>query len=47
MSAQDDYIFVIKPRLYLENGKEIFNDKRTKCIGALNLNNNSTIKVLG
>ena len=47
MSAQDDYISVIKPRLYLENGKEIFNDKRTKCIGALNLNNNSRIKVLG
>ncbi len=48
MSAQDDYISVMNPRLYLENGKEIINDKKKyKCIGALNLSNNSKIKVLG
>ena len=47
MSAQDDYFSIVNPRLYLENGKEIINDKRRKCIGALNLLNNSKIKVLG
>jgi hypothetical protein len=47
MSAQDDYFSIVNPRLYLENGKEIINDKRKKCIGALNLLNNSKIKVIG
>ncbi len=46
IAAQNDYISVINPRLYLDNGKEIFDDKKVKCIGALNLSNNSTIKVL-
>ena len=47
MCAQDDYMSIVKPRLYLENGKEIIKDKKTKCIGALNISNNSKIKVLG
>lgn len=47
MCAEDDYISIVKPHLYLENGKEIIKDKKTKCIGALNLSNNSKIKVLG
>ena len=45
-AAQDDYISVVSPRLFMENGREIKNDRRTKCIGALNLSNNSKIKVL-
>ena len=45
-AAKDDYISVVSPRLYMENGKEIINDRRTKCIGALNLSNNSKIKVI-
>lgn len=47
MRAQDDYMSIVTPRLYLENGREIKNDKRVKCIGALNISNNSKIKVLG
>lgn len=46
MAAQNDYISVMNPRLILENGKEIMNNKRYKCIGALNLSNNTKIKVL-
>ena len=47
MCAEDDYISIVNPRLYLENGKEIIKDKKTKCIGALNISNNSKIKVFG
>lgn len=46
MAAQNDYLSVMNPRLILENGKEIMNNKRYKCIGALNLSNNTKIKVL-
>lgn len=46
MAAQNDYISVVNPRLILENGKEILDNKRYKCIGALNLSNNTKIKVL-
>ena len=45
LAAQEDYLSIIKPRLFTENGKEIVKDKRIKCIGALNLENNSTINV--
>ena len=45
MSAQNDFPALINPKLFLENGKEIINNKKVKCIGALNLNNNSVIKV--
>ena len=45
LAAQEDYISIIKPRLFLENGREIIKDKKTKCIGALNLENNSVINV--
>ena len=45
-AAQNDYISVVNPRLYLENGNEIRNDRKVKCIGALNLSNNSKIKVI-
>ena len=45
-AASNDYMSVVNPRLYLENGKEIINDKKIKCIGALNLSNNENIKVL-
>ena len=45
LAAQEDYLSIIKPRLFIENGKEIVKDKRIKCIGALNLENNSTINV--
>ena len=45
-AAQNDYISVVNPRLYLENGNEIRNDRKVKCIGALNLSNNSKIKVV-
>ena len=45
-AAQDDFISVVNPRLFLENGREIKNDRKIKCIGALNLSNNSKIKVL-
>ena len=40
-----DYPSYINSRLYLENGKEIKNDKRFRCVGALQLNNNSIINV--
>ena len=46
MGAQNDYLSMVNPRLILENGKEIVNDRKIKCIGALNLSNNSKIKVL-
>lgn len=46
MAAQDDFLSMDKPCLYLDNGKEIVFDKKIKCIGALNLSNNSNIKVL-
>ena len=45
-AAQDDFLSVVSPRLFLENGREIKNDRKIKCIGALNLSNNSKIKVL-
>ena len=45
LAAQEDYLSIIKPRLFLENGREIVKDKRIKCIGSLNLENNSTINV--
>ena len=46
LAAQDDYVSVMKPRLYLDNMKEIIRDKKIKCIGALNIANNSNITVL-
>ena len=46
MAAQDDYISMADARLFTESGKEIFNDKRYKCIGSLNVANNSKIKVV-
>ena len=45
LAAQEDYASVIKPRLFLENNREITKDKRIKCIGALNLENNTSINV--
>jgi hypothetical protein len=44
-AAQGDYIIVNQPRLFLENGKEILKNKKVKCIGALNLENNANIHV--
>ncbi len=41
-----DYPSYINYRLFLENGKEIINDKRIRCIGALQLSNNSIINVM-
>lgn len=46
IKAQDDYMSIDIPRLFLENGKEIVEDRKIKCIGALNIANNSKIKVL-
>lgn len=46
MAAHKDYLSLNNPRLYLENGKEILDDKRIKCVGALGLPNNSKIKVV-
>ena len=40
-----DYPSYMNSSLFLENGKEIKNDKRFRCIGALQLNNNSIINV--
>ena len=45
LAAQDDYASVMKPRLYLDNKKEIVRDKKIKCLGALNIANNSSITV--
>ena len=45
LAAQGDYISINKPRLFLENGKEILKNKKVKCIGALNLENNANIHV--
>ena len=45
LAAQEDYASVIKPRLFLDTNREIIKDKKIKCIGALNLDNNSTINV--
>ena len=45
LAAQEDYISIMKPRLFLDNGKEIIKDKKIKCIGALNLENNANINV--
>jgi len=45
MAAQNDNISFANPKLLAENGKEIINNRKFKCIGALNLNNNSIIKV--
>ena len=36
----------INPRLYIKSGKEIKNNSKIKCIGALNLDNNSIIKII-
>jgi len=46
MAAQNDYLSMMNPRLILENGKEIMNNNRYKCIGALYLSNNTKIKIL-
>ena len=46
MAAHQDYATLCDPKLYLENGREIINDKKIKCIGALGLPNNAKIKVL-
>ena len=45
LAAQEDYLSVTNPRLFAQNEKEIFKDKKIKCIGALNLENNSNINV--
>ena len=45
LAAQDDYLSVVKPRLFMDNNKEIVRDKKIKCIGALNIANNSNISV--
>ena len=45
LAAQEDYLSVSNPRLILENGREITKDKKIKCIGALNIENNSIINV--
>ena len=34
------------PRLFLKNGTEIKNNRKIKCIGALNLDNNNIIKII-
>ena len=34
------------PKLYLKSGKEIINNRKIKCIGALNLDNNSIIYII-
>ena len=44
-TAQNDLSSTTIPKLYLENGKELINNRKIKCIGALYLNNNSIIKV--
>jgi hypothetical protein len=44
-AAQGDYISITQPRLFLENGKEIIKNKKIKCIGALNLENNANIHI--
>jgi hypothetical protein len=44
-AAQKDLSSTNIPKLFLENGKELINNRKIKCIGALNLNNNSVIKV--
>ena len=43
-TAQKDLSSTNIPKL-LENGKELINNRKIKCIGALYLNNNSIIKV--
>ena len=43
--ARNDFSINNIPKLFLENGKELVNNRKIKCIGALNLNNNSVIKV--
>ena len=45
LAAQEDYASVIKPKLFLDTNREIIKDKKIKCIGVLNLENNSTINV--
>ena len=45
LAAQEDYLSVSNPRLFAQNEKEIIKDKKIKCIGALNLENNSNINV--
>ena len=45
MAVENDTISMTNPKLILENGKELLNNRKFKCIGALNLNNNSIIKV--
>ena len=44
-TAQNDLSSTTIPKLYLENGKELINNRKIKCIGSLYLNNNSVIKV--
>lgn len=45
-AAESDFLSIKSPRLFLENGKEIVKNNKIKCVGALNLSNNSRIKVL-
>ena len=44
-TAQNDFSTTTIPKLFFENGKELTNNRKIKCIGTLNLNNNSVIKV--
>lgn len=44
MAAQDDYISMDKPKMFIGN-QQINIDKKVKCIGALNLPNNAEIKI--
>ena len=46
MAPHKDFLSMTEPKLYAENGKQIINDKRIKCLGALGLANNAKIKVI-
>ena len=46
MAAQDDYMSMDIPKLFTESGKEIVDNKIIKCVGGLNIANNSKIKVV-
>lgn len=46
MAAHKDHLTINEPKIYAENGKQIMNDKRIKCLGALGLVNNSKIKII-
>ena len=45
MVAHDDIMSFKDIKLFLENGKEIINDRKIKCLGALGIPYNSTINI--